>query len=168
MLWVLIRSTSVQKICCGYSLEAPQYKNMLWVLIRSTSVQKHMLWVLIRSTSVQKHMLWVLIRRYSLEAPHWGAPLMCTHNICFCGEIRKIPALLVDKHALSGLCGSVGCAVRLETRRSRVQPPPRSATFFRGDWSWNIFYGHSLPSADSRRAVVSFWAKECAQYWLTA
>ena len=27
----------------------------------------------------------------------------------------------------------LGCAVRLETRRSRVQPPPRSATFFRGD-----------------------------------
>ena len=26
-------------------------------------------------------------------------------------------------------------------------------------WSWNIFYGHSLPSADSRRAVVSFWRK---------
>ena len=58
-----------------------------------------------------------------------------------------------------GLGGSVGCAVRLETRRSRVQPPPRLATFFRGDWSWNIFYGHSLPSADSRRAVVSFWRK---------
>ena len=47
--------------------------------------------------------------------------------------------------------------VRLETRRSWVRPPPRSATFFRGDWSWNIFYGHSLPSADSRRAVVIFW-----------
>ena len=44
-------------------------------------------------------------------------------------------------------------------QRSRVHPPPRSATFFRGDWSWNIFYGHSLPSADSRRAVVSFWRK---------
>ena len=27
-------------------------------------------------------------------------------------------------------CGSVGCAVRLETRRSRVQPPPRSAISF--------------------------------------
>ena len=60
---------------------------------------------------------------------------------------------------ISGLDGSVGCAVRLETRRSWVQPLPRSATFFRGDWSWNIFYGHSLPSADSRRAVVSFWRK---------
>ena len=34
---------------------------------------------------------------------------------------------------LAGLGGSVGCAVRLETRRSRVQAPPRSATFFRGE-----------------------------------
>ena len=31
---------------------------------------------------------------------------------------------------LAGLGGSVGCAVRLETRRSRVQPPPTSATSF--------------------------------------
>ena len=60
---------------------------------------------------------------------------------------------LVDYFPLAGLGGSVGCAVRLETRRSRVQPPRRSATFFRGDWSWNIFYGHSLPSADSRMSV---------------
>ena len=67
----------------------------------------------------------------------------------------------------AGLGGSVWCAIRLETRRSRVHPPPRSATFFHGDWSWNIFYGHSLPFADSRRAVVSFWRKN-AQYWLTA
>ena len=31
----------------------------------------------------------------------------------------------------TGLGGSVGCAVPLETRRSRVRSPPRSATFFR-------------------------------------
>ena len=36
-------------------------------------------------------------------------------------------------HVKAGLGGSVGCAIRLETRRWRVQPPPRSATFFRGD-----------------------------------
>ena len=36
---------------------------------------------------------------------------------------------------------------------------PAEATFFHGDWSWNIFYCHSLPSADSRRAIVSFWRK---------
>ena len=33
----------------------------------------------------------------------------------------------------AGRGGSVGYAVRLETRRSRVQPPPRSVTFSRGD-----------------------------------
>ena len=49
--------------------------------------------------------------------------------------------------------------VRLETRRSRVWPWLRSPTFFPGDWSLNIFYGHSLPSAESRRAVLSFWRK---------
>ena len=37
--------------------------------------------------------------------------------------------------------------------------PDGSTTFFHGNWSWNIFYGHSFPSADSRRAVVSFWWK---------
>ena len=37
--------------------------------------------------------------------------------------------------------------------------PHGSATFFREEWSWNIFYGRSRPSADSRRAVVSFWRK---------
>ena len=57
------------------------------------------------------------------------------------------------------LGGSVRYAIRLETRRSWVQHPPRSATFFCGDWSWNIFYGHSLPSAESRRAVFSCWRK---------
>ena len=37
------------------------------------------------------------------------------------------------KYTEASLGGSVGCAVQLETRRSQVQPPPRSATFFRGD-----------------------------------
>ena len=32
---------------------------------------------------------------------------------------------------------------------------------------WNIFYGHSLPSTDSRRAVFSFWRKNVHKYWLT-
>ena len=48
--------------------------------------------------------------------------------------------------------------------------PAGLATFFHGEWSWNIFYGHSLPSAESRRAVVSFWQRNAhnTQYWLTA
>ena len=64
-----------------------------------------------------------------------------------------------SSYSSRGLGGSVGYTVWLEIRRLHVQPPPRLATFFRGDWSWNIFYGHSLPSSDSRRAILSFWRK---------
>ena len=31
--------------------------------------------------------------------------------------------------------------------------------YFRGDWSWNMFYGHSPPSTDSRRFFVSYKRK---------
>ena len=58
--------------------------------------------------------------------------------------------------------------VRLVIRKLRIRPLSGSATFFRGDWSWNIFYGHSLLSTDSRRAVVSFWGKNVHRYRLTA
>ena len=34
-----------------------------------------------------------------------------------------------------------------------------SVTFFRGDLIMKYFYGHSLPSAGSRRAVVNSWRK---------
>ena len=46
--------------------------------------------------------------------------------------IDKATRNIISMASEAGLGGSVGCAVRLETR-SRVQPPPRSATFFRGD-----------------------------------
>ena len=32
-------------------------------------------------------------------------------------------------------------------------------------WRLNIFCVRSLPSADSRRAVVSFWRKNVHKYW---
>ena len=66
------------------------------------------------------------------------------HQMWFEGEIRKLNFVgkalfstigidIVSPQKCAGLVGSVGCAVRLETRRLRVQPPPMSATFFRGD-----------------------------------
>ena len=96
----------------------------------------------------------------ALDTPTWPDiyPYQILSNYLTVWELW--PAQDLQRHqSEAGPGGSVGCAVRLETRRSRVQPPPRSATFFHGDWSWNVFYGHSLPSADSRRAVVSFWRK---------
>ena len=58
----------------------------------------------------------------------------------------------------AGLGGSAGCGSDWWSGGYGFDPAG-VATFFRGDWSWNSFYGHSLPSADSRRAFVSFWWK---------
>ena len=49
--------------------------------------------------------------------------------------------------------------VRLACVRLRVRSLG-PATFFCGDWSWNHFYGHSLPTTESSRAVVSYWRKD--------
>ena len=57
-----------------------------------------------------------------------------------------------------------------EARFSKYILYPRQVRqhFLRGYWSWNIFYGQSLASAHSRRAVVSFWRKDVHKTWLTA
>ena len=72
----------------------------------------------------------------------------------------------VFRIVLGGLGGSVGCAVRLETRRSRVQPPPRSETFFR-EIDHEIFLRSFSPFCWFKKGSCQFLAKECAQYWLT-
>ena len=110
------------------------------------------IWIILHIYTVWS---WSAICWFILLCPVWTFKAMIRLHGC----TGYIIHLGVYSFTLAGLGGSVGCAVRLETRRSRVQPPPRSVTFFPGDWSWNIFYGHSLPSADSRRAVVSLWWK---------
>ena len=73
---------------------------------------------------------------YSLEPPRRGSSNEYPQSMFFSRNMKnnvnpcKTPILL---YKCPGLGGSVGCAVQRETRRSRVQPPPRSATFFRGD-----------------------------------
>ena len=57
--------------------------------------------------------------------------------------------------------------VRPEVRESRVWSLPGPATFFRGDWSWNIFYGHSLLSADSRRQLSVSGKRICTSIGLS-
>ena len=67
---------------------------------------------------------------------------------------------------LAGLIGSVD-AHPTGDQQVAGSIPIGPETFFRGDRSGNICYSDSLPSADSRRAVVSFWQKNVHKYWLT-
>ena len=76
-------------------------------------------------------------------------PIWCGTTICY--YITKVPISL-HIHAVS--------SVPLPAWGwSWVRSSP-SATFFRGDWSWNHFYDHFLPMADSSRSVVSYWRKD--------
>ena len=47
---------------------------------------------------------------------------------------------------------------------------PGPGTYFRWDLSWNNFYGHSPPSADSKSLGQMSVSGErmCPKYWLTA
>ena len=58
----------------------------------------------------------------------------------------------LNQKEFTDLSGSIGCAVRLETSRSRVQAPPRSATFFREIFSTVIL---SLPLIQEGQLSVS-------------
>ena len=70
-------------------------------------------------------------------------------------------------HFSAGLGCSVGCAVRLETRRSRVQPRRGRQHF-----SWRLIMKYFLqwfsPLHWFKKGSCHFLAKEYAQYWLTA
>ena len=68
----------------------------------------------------------------------------------------------------AGLGGSVGCAIRLETRRSRVPPLPRSATFLSLRLIMKYFLRLFSPFRWFKKDSCQFLAKECAQFWLTA
>ena len=101
--------------------------------------------------SQRKHILWILIKSASFRHFSW------VPQYVFLLRIRTIfiwiffifwPALVAQLDVLpTGDQAVVGLI------------PAGLATFLHEDWSWNIFYGHFLPLADSRRAVVSFWRK---------
>ena len=80
---------------------------------------------------------------------------------------QLITPLSIISSLVCGLGGSAGCAVRLETRRSRVQPRRgRQHSFVKIDHE--IFSTVILSLLLIHEGSFQFLAKECAQYWLTA
>ena len=66
-------------------------------------------------------------------------------------------SLMTNTCKYAGLGSSVGCVQNgdQEVVSSRL----RSGTILSVRLIINLFYGHSLPFADSKRAVVSYWQK---------
>ena len=70
---------------------------------------------------------------------------------------RKFPSGFLDYHeSVTTPCSAYGNESYCRSRGHEFDPSP--VPYFCGDWSWNNFYGHSPPYADSRR-VVSYKGK---------
>ena len=84
--------------------------------------------------------------------------ILRTHRVIFTGF-----AVLWDTKWHQNQC--LPCLKKLGAVAQSDAPPPgmqmvvgitlTSTNVLSRDWSWNPFYGHSLPTADSSRAVVS-------------
>ena len=78
------------------------------------------------------------------------------------------------KTGFTGPCSAVGnmSGNRCESDfRSRdLEFDPRPVPYFRGDWSWNNFYGHSPPFRwIIQEGLLSVTSESmCTKYWLTA
>ena len=67
-----------------------------------------------------------------------------------------------DSRSAVGNVSGYRCVSDCRSRGRELDPGP--VPYFRGDWSWNDFYGHSLPSADSfKKGCGQLQAKVCAR-----
>ena len=104
-----------------------------------------------------------LVPKRSSSLPIWSSGFQFKRNVSFLHTVLLLYCRLVFN------TDTLVCSFRplwlswmrfwLVIRRLRVWPLPDQQHSFVEIRSWNIFYGHSLHSADSRRAVVSFWRK---------
>ena len=111
-------------------------------------------------------LLQYLGRWYRTNGPLVNLPIFNTSNKNKAGDINSPWNLLVYS-AGQGLTLSQLDACPTGDQEVAGSIPARFATFFHGDWSWNIFYGHYLPSTDSRWAVISFEQENVHKYLLT-
>ena len=111
--------------------------------------------LLIRNTRTRTHtaFLWLFSRVKNLVClltsywdGVWSGSTMCVHKNFY----QRLKNKLLHPTPLK---------MKMDCGRSRVRSSG-PATFFRGYWSWNHFYGHSFPSADSISSVVNYWRND--------
>ena len=65
-------------------------------------------------------------------------------------------------HSAVGKVSGYRCESACRSRGGEFDPGP--VPYFRGDWSWSNFYGHSPPSAESfKKGCCQLQAKVCAR-----
>ena len=103
----------------------------------------------------QTYTEYIFHRKHQTWQHPWPLPCVCSDFSCII--VTSLGGEDADRLAdrLAGLGGLVGCA-STDDQEVAGSIPTGPPIFFCGDLSLYIFYGHPFPSADSRRAIVSF------------
>ena len=99
---------------------------------------------------------------------------VCAQKVFSLGHIYFSRDKHVPVEIFFGLCSAVGnvsgyrCVSDCRSRGREFDPGP--VPYFRGDWSWNNFYGHSPPFRwFIQEGLLSVTSESlCTNYWLTA
>ena len=101
----------------------------------------------------------------SKKRSQWDISFIEHPEHTFWKEIIKIVnkyAPIAGPHSAVGNVSGYRCVSDCRSRGREFDPGP--APYFRGDWSWNDFYGHSPPSADSfKKGCCQLQVKVCAR-----
>ena len=78
------------------------------------------------------------------------------------GIYSTLDSLITGPRSAVGNVSGYRCVSDCRSRGREFDPGP--VPYFRGDWSWNNFYGHSPPSTDLfKKGCCQLQAKVCAQ-----
>ena len=92
---------------------------------------------------------------------------MCWKNIFIFLEL-KVSSILAGPRSAVGNVSGYRCVSDCRSRGREFDPGP--VPYFREDWSWNDFYGHSPPFRwfIQERFLSVTSESMCTNYWLTA
>ena len=94
--------------------------------------------------------------------------LQCVVTQSSLTQLKQLKEVKSDtRSAVGNMCGN-RCESDCRSRGREFDPGP--VPYFRGDWSWNNFYGHSPPFRwIIQEGLLSVTSESmCTKYWLTA
>ena len=105
--------------------------------------------------------MWIWWTKNNQNPSILGRYLWLTEEIEQNEKVTLTPKKTGPRSAVGNVSGN-RCESDCRSRGREFDPGP--VPYFRGDWSWNNFYGHSPPSAESfKKGCCQLQAKVCAR-----
>ena len=132
-----------------------------------------MFWVLKKTSHLAgyfehpQHMLWLRNKKINIVLRTVLTKVLCA-LITIASSPKHLAVLFTGWHSTVG--NMSGNRFKSDCRSRGREFDPRQVPYFRGDWLWNNFYGHSPPFRwIIQEGLLSVTSESmCTKYWLTA